>query len=174
MNAQAVVAILTTLDDAGIRVWLDGGWGVDALLEVQTREHRDLDLIVSDHNVERLTDTLVGAGFAPPKLGGTPTNFVMAHLDYGEVDIHAIEFDDRGYGIFLLPDGRRWPFPPSAFGGQGLVAERRVNCLSTEAQVQCHGQGYKPTEIDLKDMERLQLRFGVVLPLSLCRLGNNP
>ena len=86
-----------------------------------------------------------------------------------EVDVHAIQFDSRGRGVFALPDGRRWPFPPSAFAGRGRVGARSVRCLSAEAQVQCHGQGYAPTEKDLADMERLQERFGVVLPLALCR-----
>jgi hypothetical protein len=29
-------------------IWLDGGWGVDALVGEQTREHEDLNLIVRD------------------------------------------------------------------------------------------------------------------------------
>ena len=41
--------------------------------------------------------------------------------------------------------------------------------LAVDAQVQCHGQGYTPSENDLRDMERLQERFGVVLPVVLCR-----
>jgi hypothetical protein len=44
-----------------------------------------------------------------------------------------------------------------------------VRCLSADAQVQCHAQGYKPTEKDLHDMERLQECFGVALPVNLCR-----
>jgi hypothetical protein len=35
--------------------------------------------------------------------------------------------------------------------------------------VQCHGQGYAPKEKELRDMERLEQRFGVVLLLPLCR-----
>jgi hypothetical protein len=42
-------------------------------------------------------------------------------------------------------------------------------CLSPEAQVQCHAQGYTPDEADLQDMKLLQDRFGVVLPLALCQ-----
>ena len=45
---------------------------------------------------------------------------------------------------------------------------KAVRCLSPDAQVQCHGQGYTPDEDDLRDMKRLQDRFGVVLPLALC------
>jgi hypothetical protein len=39
-----VVDVLERLDRAGVPVWLDGGWGVDALVGRQTRPHRDLDL----------------------------------------------------------------------------------------------------------------------------------
>ncbi len=71
--------------------------------------------------------------------------------------------------IFDLGDGRLWQFPPAAFSGKGQVRGRQVLCLSPDAQVQCHGQGYAPTEKDIRDMELLQERFGVVLPVSLCR-----
>jgi hypothetical protein len=110
MTAESVAEVIGILDDAGIQVWLDGGWGV----------------------------------------------------------AHGVRFDARGYGRFLLPDGREWPFPPPAFAGRGTVGGRPVWCLSPEAQVQCHGQGYVPTAKDLADMARLQARFEVVLPLSLC------
>lgn len=83
--------------------------------------------------------------------------------------MHAIAFDARGYGSFALPDGGRWPFPPSAFAGLGRVAGREVSCLSAEAQVMCHAQGYEPKEKDLHDMQWLQERFGVVLPIALGR-----
>jgi lincosamide nucleotidyltransferase A/C/D/E len=45
MAAQEVVRLLDLLESAGVTVWLDGGWGVDALLEEQTREHDDLGLV---------------------------------------------------------------------------------------------------------------------------------
>lgn len=37
MTASRVVAILTELEHRAIAAWLDGGWGVDALLERETR-----------------------------------------------------------------------------------------------------------------------------------------
>jgi lincosamide nucleotidyltransferase A/C/D/E len=48
MTAADVVEILGWLRAASADVWLDGGWGVDALVGEQTREHKDLDLIVRD------------------------------------------------------------------------------------------------------------------------------
>ena len=41
MNADAVVEVLAALENASVQVWLDGGWGVDALLGEQTRGHTD-------------------------------------------------------------------------------------------------------------------------------------
>lgn len=75
--------------------------------------------------------------------GGSAANFILADKHGREIDVHPIEFDPRGYGSFALSDGRRWPFPPAAFAGQGRVGHLRVRCLSADAQVQCHGQGYK-------------------------------
>ena len=170
MTGISVAEVVQLLEAARVEVVLDGGWGVDALLGRQTREHKDLDVIVPVTDVARLRESLAAKGFAP-KPGGSATNFVLVDPLGREVDVHAIAFDARGTGWFQLPDGRRWPFPPSAFQGQGQVAGRRVRCLSAEAQVQCHGQGYAPTEKDLRDMEQLQEKFGVVLPLLLCRQG---
>ncbi len=46
VTAQDAIAIYRRLVDNGIRVWLTGGWGIDALLGEQARPHKDLDLIL--------------------------------------------------------------------------------------------------------------------------------
>jgi lincosamide nucleotidyltransferase A/C/D/E len=168
MDAASVLEVVGALERAGIAAWLDGGWGVDALLGEETRPHGDLDLILGSADTAAVRRALAPLGFAE-RPGGSAVNFVLVDARGREVDVHAVSFDARGYGAFALPDGRRWPFPPSAFAGRGRVGGREVRCLSAEAQVQCHGQGYAPAEQDLRDMERLQQRFGVVLPLALCR-----
>ena len=38
---------LDLFDELDITVWIDGGWGVDALLGEWTREHQDLDIMIS-------------------------------------------------------------------------------------------------------------------------------
>jgi len=168
MEAEGVLEILAALESAGVRVWLDGGWGVDALLGAQSRDHADLDLIVDIVHVQRLQETLVAIGYRL-KPGGTTANFVLIDDGGRDVDVHPIEFDESGFGLFELGDGRRWPFPAAAFEGQGVICGREVLCLSPDAQVQCHAQGYTRTENDLRDMELLQQKFGVVLPIGLCR-----
>lgn len=160
-TADAVIAFVRLAQ--GYAVWIDGGWGVDALLGEQTREHCDLDIIVDADQTTAFREALLVAGYAVSK--GDPNVFLSP--EGLAVDIHEVHFDARGYGAFDLGDGRCWPFPPSAFAGRGQIGGEPVHCLSAEAQVACHGQGYEPTDKDLRDMALLQERFGVVLPLSL-------
>lgn len=44
MSAKSATTTLTALDARDAEVWVGGGWGVDALLGEQTRQHSDLDL----------------------------------------------------------------------------------------------------------------------------------
>ncbi|WP_445256543.1 nucleotidyltransferase domain-containing protein [Nocardioides aurantiacus] len=48
MELQDLVDLLDALDDLGAAYWLDGGWGVDALLGDQTRPHGDVDLVCTE------------------------------------------------------------------------------------------------------------------------------
>ena len=48
MTEADVVEVLKWLSEGEIAVWLNGDWGVDALVGEQTRDHEDLDLIVRD------------------------------------------------------------------------------------------------------------------------------
>jgi lincosamide nucleotidyltransferase A/C/D/E len=54
MPAAAAVDLLRLFESAGIDVWLDGGWAVDAALGGQTRSHKDLDIIVQISDLPRL------------------------------------------------------------------------------------------------------------------------
>jgi lincosamide nucleotidyltransferase A/C/D/E len=39
------------LEEAKVTVWVDGGWGVDALLGEQTRPHKDLDIAIEEKDL---------------------------------------------------------------------------------------------------------------------------
>ena len=45
MNKTTLVELLEDLSRAGVTIWLDGGSGVDALLDEQTRPHADVGLV---------------------------------------------------------------------------------------------------------------------------------
>jgi len=168
MSSSDLIELLRLLDKAAIDVWLDGGWGVDALLGRQTRRHRDVDIIVSVSNVPKLLDVLGGRGFAV-KEGAPPNSFVLSDGRGLEVDVHAVVFDDSGNGVYTMQSGENWIYPADGFSGRGAVGGRSVACLSATAQVLCHAHGYTPTDKDLRDMELLQQSFQVELPPQLKR-----
>ena len=100
MTAADVVEILGWLGAASVDVWLDGGWGVDALVGEQTREHDDLDLIVRDAHEPRMREALATHGFM--QVAQDPAqNFILADERGREVDVHPVRFDNRGNGHLL-------------------------------------------------------------------------
>ena len=58
-----MVEVVDHLRDAGLSVWIDGGWGVDALLGGQTRDHDDVDLVVELPHMTDVLDVLASLGF---------------------------------------------------------------------------------------------------------------
>jgi aminoglycoside-2''-adenylyltransferase len=83
MLAEEVVDLLDYLEGLGVDLWLDGGWGVDALLETQTRGHDDLDLVVALDQVPRLQAALAERGYL---LGGAPMSFEITDDAGRQVD----------------------------------------------------------------------------------------
>ena len=63
MTVDMVHWFLNLFGELGITVWIDGGWGVDALLGEQTRKHQDLDIIISWEDSSILTEALFARGF---------------------------------------------------------------------------------------------------------------
>lgn len=166
MTVDALVSLLQLFELAALETWLDGGWGVDALLGKQTRPHKDVDLLVRVTDLSKLDAFLGSRGFFR-RPDGTPSNYVLADGHGLEVDIHAIEFDSLGNGLYRMSDGNIWVYPATGFHGRGMVGGVEVRCLSPETQVVCHAHGYTPVEKDLRDMALLHARFGVALPPQL-------
>ena len=54
MAADAAWALYDLFGSHGITVWVDGGWGVDALLGRQTRPHSDLDIALRHSDIPKL------------------------------------------------------------------------------------------------------------------------
>ena len=168
MSAAYLVELLHLLDEGAIEIWLDGGWGVDALLGRQTRKHMDVDLILRVSDVPKLRRILESKGFTF-KEGSLPNSFVLADTAGQDVDVHAVVFDQDGNGIYRMQNGEDWIYPAEGFSGLGTVDGVRVRCLSPAIQVHCHAHGYEPAEKDFRDMELLQERYGLDLPSNLKR-----
>jgi lincosamide nucleotidyltransferase A/C/D/E len=163
MDTAELIRVVELLSSNGIEVWLDGGWGVDALLERQTREHDDLDLVAHLDDSSRLIAALEAAGYELVA-GGPPKSFVLVDAGGRQVDVHPVVFDDaRGGGVYQMDDGREWVYPSQGFTGRGQVAGIHVRCLTPEVQVLVH-DGYELTDKDYRELHLLHDRFGVELP----------
>lgn len=78
MTSEALADLLHLFENAGIVVWLDGGWAVDAVLGEQSRPHKDVDIILRVADLPALRDVLGSKGFEI-RAGGTESNFVLAN-----------------------------------------------------------------------------------------------
>jgi lincosamide nucleotidyltransferase A/C/D/E len=158
MEAGEVVALVDLLERAGIPIWLDGGWGVDALLRRQSRAHDDLDFVVELAHVPELQRHLAERGYVLQG-GGAPKSFELVDANGRQVDVHPVVFDECGDGIYRMETDEDWVYPAAGFGGEGSVLGRDLRCLTPEVQVLCHA-GYELDDDDRHDLAALQHAFG--------------
>jgi Aminoglycoside-2''-adenylyltransferase len=98
VSPDDVVRLLDLLDGAGVRWWVDGGWGIDALLRYQTREHSDLDLAVDEAGLALTVDLLRDEGYAVIR-DWLPTAIAFCReTDGSEVDLHPVRSTPDGGG----------------------------------------------------------------------------
>jgi lincosamide nucleotidyltransferase A/C/D/E len=162
MGASDVLSVVTALEEAGLRVWLDGGWGVDALVGEQTRDHDDLDCVIALSDAPLARDTLALLGFTVA-LDELPTRFVVRDRSDRRVDFHTVTFDTNGNATQQLQDGTLAPYPSHGFAGRGYVSGVRVARLTAAVQG-LHHLGYDPDRKDHHDMALLAERCGIDLP----------
>jgi lincosamide nucleotidyltransferase A/C/D/E len=156
MPAELVPQVTSAMEDAGVRVWLVGGWGVDALLGRQTRRHGDLDLVFDSENdgERRAIEALAPLGFRVVGREPVVTHWWSERIALVDgashvVDIHPVNGDEfiRTLEAHPAADGR--PFTT------GTIAGRAVACLSSAVQMTLH-EGYEPTDVDRADVAVLR------------------
>ncbi len=164
MTSRDVTEFCRRMDLLGIEIWIDGGWGVDALLGKQTRKHADLDIVLQETDCGSVVEFLRQRGFREiPRKDSRPCNFVMGN-DYGkEIDIHVIILDDDGNGLYGLPEAVEGTYPADALRGRGTIDGLPVRCLSPEFQIRSHS-GYELNDKDVEDVTALADKFGLDLP----------
>ncbi len=160
MNASNVLNIYRKLTGLGIEVWIDGGWGVDALLGKQTRLHQDFDIVLQQKDLPMLRELLSAEGYKDVERDDTRRwNFVLGDNNGNEIDIHAIVIDKDGNGLYG-PEEMGVMFPAGSLTGTGTIAGQAVRCISAEHMVQFH-TGYEIKDNDIADVTALCERFGI-------------
>lgn len=157
MSATDAVALLDTLAAEGVGVWVTGGWGTDALVRRQTRQHRDIDLFIERRHDHLLRSVLGAEGFAEVP-GGRDANFVLSDDAGREVDVHLFELDAAGNGLYSMSDGRVWLCQAEGLMGSGAILGTPVRCFTAALQLQCYS-GYELDADDLHDIAVIREGF---------------
>jgi lincosamide nucleotidyltransferase A/C/D/E len=163
MKAREVVQLYSQLESVGVEIWIDGGWGVDALLEEQTRPHEDVDIVIQQRDLPVLRDLLEDQGYYDvPRDDTSDWNFVLGDEQGRLVDVHVIVFDDEKNGIYG-PVERGVMYPAASLTGTGVMDGQNVRCIAAKYLVEFH-TGYELKESDYHDVAALCERFGIELP----------
>jgi lincosamide nucleotidyltransferase A/C/D/E len=163
MPADHVIEVHELLTSHEIDIWIDGGWGVDALLGEQTREHGDLDVAIQARDLPKMRALLEERGYNDKgEEHARPWNFILKDQTGHEIDVHAIDLDSAGNGIYGPPENGEM-YPASSLRGMGVIAGRRVQCISAEDMVKFHS-GYELDQNDFHDVLALCKKFGIEIP----------
>jgi hypothetical protein len=96
-----VVQVLNALDDARVRHWVGGGWGVATLVGRQSREHRDLDIAIDADDLQICLRTLNDLGYL------TEVDWLPVRIELGALGnrwVCCCMYNDCGpYGTAFTP-----------------------------------------------------------------------
>ena len=145
-----------------LKIWIDGGWGVDALLGEQSRHHEDLDFLIEKSDSDRLVKAIRLLGFKDVHTNDhTEWNFVMGTASGKYFDFHVIERTTDGNYTYGSPEN---PFhiAQESLQGQGQLGGRIIRCPSAEYQINSHS-GYRLKQSDINEVTALGEKFGIPL-----------
>lgn len=159
MNETDVVDLLKTAEHIGVDVWIDGGWGVDALVGRQTRPHNDIYIFIEKKNAAKFIEILTTRDYQEVKMDYTTNDHTVWH-DCADrtIDLHLFEFS----GADMIRYENE-PYPANVISGKGSIGGIAVRCFTAEAQLQFH-QGYEHSEKDTHDVLLLCKSFGLAVP----------
>ena len=159
VNKADAIEIILYAEENEIDIWLDGGWGVDALLGEETRSHNDIDLFVEEKNGKTFIEILKEKGFTEVIEAYTTTDHTVWKDDKDRIiDLHVFEFNEQGDLVF---EGES--YPSNVFSGIGKIGNKVVKCIDAENQVLFH-LGYEHDENDVHDVGLLCERFNIPIP----------
>lgn len=166
MLATDVITFYDKMKAHGIPVWIDGGWGVDALLGKQSRPHGDLDIALQQKHEQKAREVLALQGYREVRRDND-WNYVMGDDSGHEIDFHVFVFDEKNHVV----DGIQ--YPDGALAGTGVIAGVTVQCISPQHMVNFH-TGYQLRESDIQDVTALCEKFGLEYPTEYISFKKGP
>ena len=157
-DIQDVIDIIKTSESIGVKLWVTGGWGVDALICRQARPHSDIDIFIQKEDAPAFLEMLTTKGYSENTEKSTETQPVWTDFCGRTVDMKLFEFKDTATIIF---ENNEYPF--EIFNGQGIIGGIKVDCMPAEAQLR-YRQGYERKENDIHDLLLLCKHFGFKVP----------
>ncbi|MDP3772163.1 MAG: nucleotidyltransferase family protein [bacterium] len=158
MTSTDVVDLYAGLEKIGIKIWIDGGWSVDALLGEKTRSHGDLDIAIQYKDLAKFREFLESQGYKEVERDEDKKwNFVLGDDKGHEIDVHAFTFNENGYVI------EETEYPDGSLRGIGVIDGHTVRCIDAEHLVRFHTR-HEPKDKDYKDVAALCEKFGIEYP----------
>lgn len=159
MEAKDVIKLYKLFQENGIEIWIDGGWGIDALLGKQSRPHNDLDIAIDHKDKSKLHKLLEERGYKDIDRDDTRDwNFILGD-GKREIDVHTFVFDDKGKNVYGTA------YPKESLTGTGKINGGSVKCITPEWVIKFHAEAkYEPKEKDIKDIKAICDKFGIELP----------
>ena len=152
MDVAEVLKVLDAVRSTGCRFWLEGGWGVDALVGRQTRPHRDVDVDFDADYEDEVLEVLSRLGYSI-ETDWRPNRVELSAPGARWVDLHPLVIDDTGDARQAALDGG-WHELHRSWFTTGVLGEVRVPCVSVEAQRLFHA-GYELRAVDRLDLAQL-------------------
>lgn len=158
MKSSDVLQLYSDCNAAGIEIWIDGGWCVDALLNKQLRPHKDLDIAIQWEDVPKLRELLATKGYTQSK-EESQWNFVLIDNSEHEIDVHAFVYDVKGNIVEGIM------YPAESLAGEGIIDDHTVRCISPKYMVGFLAPWiHKWPEKYLEAVSALCEKYGIDLP----------
>jgi lincosamide nucleotidyltransferase A/C/D/E len=172
MDVRSAVKILERVALSGVNVCVGGGWGVDALVGMQTRSHADLDLVVDQRDCVAVHAALESLGLIHDTWvkPGLPARVVLRTDSGHQVDLYPVAVDELGNGWLRLGADAWSDYPAEGLGAVGSIGGRRVRCLTAELQLRRH-LGYPLGDDDRHDLLILARHYHLATPPGLLDVG---
>jgi Aminoglycoside-2''-adenylyltransferase len=138
-SARAQLAIIREISDAltcaGVDHWLFGGWAVDFAVGHMTRPHRDVDFVVWEGDLSRITGLLRYLGYRA-RSSKHPTHQLNWEKNGTKVQINLITKTPDG-SIISPGTFSDWPWCEGSFGNhRGRIGDLDVPIVSPAGQLE--------------------------------------